>query len=162
MGEHFNGHIRIGGQLKEDDLEEFIDLLNEEGLWYDWVKSERDDEITEEGLRKDATEKQPLHLFDDQASWGQFERLEKWLDTKGMPWIRYSDSHYEVDAEVMVSTPEEKFSLPTNNDGDPMVPMYEVKNAIAALKEGRLHDALDMLAKCVVDIPDLPPFEIVP
>ncbi len=161
MGEHFNGHIRIGGQLKEADLEEFIDILNDDGLWYDWVKNDNE-EITEEGLRSDAKDKEPLHLFDDQASWGQFERLEKWLDMKGMPWVRYSDGHYECDPEVVVSTPEEKFSLPTNSSGDAMVPMYEVQNAIQALKEGRLHDALDMLAKCVVEIPALPPFEIVP
>ena len=159
MGERFNASIRIGGALKEEDLEEFVEVLNDEGVGFDWV---RDSDITEDDIRACLKDKEPLAFYDSEAAWGQFERLEKWLDEKKLPWIRKSDGYGEYTPEMVISMGENKFSLPTNTDGDPVVPMDEVEDALRMLREGRLTDALDRLKGCVKDIPELPPFEITP
>jgi hypothetical protein len=46
-----------------------------------------------------------LRLYDDQASWGEFDDLESFLQNHDIPFCRYTEGKYEYDAEVVAFHP---------------------------------------------------------
>ncbi|MBT2289545.1 hypothetical protein J7E73_10445 [Paenibacillus albidus] len=67
---------------------------------------------------------------DEMANYGSFEELETLLKQKGVPFDRYSSSSYDYPAEKVYFRPNTEnceVSLSLDSDGDPYIPVPELK-----------------------------------
>lgn len=159
MSEHSAARIEIGGQLPRNKLKPFIYELNYVGVGFDWGSVET---MTVELLRQwVGDDKEPLVLMNDNATFGRFESLEKWLDLNKMSYLVYSESSYSYGSSINGVVDGVKFAVGADHDNDPVVEMTVVTEAYAALKEGRIFDAYEILGEAAKTVPDVPPFEIV-
>jgi len=75
-----------------------------------------------------------LCLYDDQARWGEFERLEQFLRQHGIAFDRLSDPKYECGAEMASFRPETGLvELPTDPQHRPIVLAEELEPVAMSL-----------------------------
>lgn len=92
--------IKIGGALKEEDVEEFVELISTLGFEYgDELGDEAEDAIRSHDGRSS------LDLFVNEQSGGIDEDLEGFCRMHGLSYCRGDDGHYAYSAEMVLWLP---------------------------------------------------------
>ena len=177
MSDYIAARIRIGGRIPATLLPEFCTVITQQHVSLDWGDAHFRPRSAEDLLeaRREEDGICLLWLYDDQARWGRFDALEQFLQTHGIPFSRRSDGKYEYDPEIVEYRPEHgSFSMLTNTDGEPVVPVSKLATVQTALEkaEGKptrsemidsIRVAQRLLRKLLPPaLPPLEPFEIEP
>ena len=137
MADRMAAEITIGGTIPASLVPQLCRTIIEEGVSHAWgdaplCPQSADDlvEILSDGL---------LWLCDDQATGGQFDALERWLEEHHVPFDRKSDGKYEYDAEMVLYRPHlpELLCFITDASGEPVVPASKLKPVDEALSRAR-------------------------
>jgi len=148
MSDRYYAGIRIGSSLPREHLDRICALLETDG----------DDEET----LLQRVEGGCLHHEDSQAAGGEFGELEEACRELGLAYVRESDGCWEILPQVAFWRPgmAEPQAVIADNDGNPLAPMEALAEARELLRTGRAAEALALLEKTTVDVPELPPFQI--
>jgi hypothetical protein len=143
VSDYMAGEIWIGGRLSEALVPKLCEAICAEAVALDWGDGAFGPETAEELLAalQDDRGAPLLHLYDDQARYGQFKALESFLEDQKIQFTRRFDARYEFDAELVEYRPEIGLvCYPTNNCGEPFVTLSTLA-AIAAAVDETLTDA---------------------
>mgnify|MGYP001568024145 CR=1 FL=1 len=163
MSSRFCASIRIGGQIERSKVEPLLKELREAALSLEWGDAPFLPQNADELMagRKD----KHLWLCDEQADYGEFPELEAACRKLGLAYCRHSEASFDCDAELADWRPGMKEPLVRTgsniNSHDSYVPIEAVRKAAALLEAGQPDSALHALRRLCLDIPALPPLEIV-
>jgi hypothetical protein len=179
MSEPIAAELRIGGQIRRDLVSGLCKAIAEQGVSLEWGDAYfgpgSAEELSEGCQDRDGV--LLLCLCDDQANYGEFGILEKFLVDAGISFRRHSDAKHEFDAEVVEFRPGiGRVEFPSNNNGEGLVPLATLTRIGAAVDnaadtaEGQA--ALELLRRIrnlqhlvhesmPTNVPALEPFEIV-
>lgn len=118
MSDSIPAEIYIGGALKPEAVEEFLEAINADAPGLDYDGSVEFDDL--ESLRQALDDDGQLHFMDNQARNGVFEHIEDFCTTHGLFFQRHSDAKFEYDAQWVVLAPgmkESKWYPATQNGG---------------------------------------------
>jgi hypothetical protein len=176
MSDRFPGEIMIGGKLPAKLLEAFLGVVSSSGAKVGGYEGAPFDATSADGLLEVLDENRHLFLVDDEARYGQFEKLEAFCVQHGIPFDRHSSARYEFDAEKVMFRPGMKrpLEVPSNDDGDVLLNVETIRPvakevarlATAKMTADRLLAAVAKVSKRLnsllpPDIKPLPPLEIV-
>ena len=91
MADRYYAWIKIGGRLKAEDVDRFVEAVN----------NETEDQVTSADLNGQSF----LEAYADEANCGQFWELEALCVDLGLTFIRYSSSHYDKAEEFFINNP---------------------------------------------------------
>jgi hypothetical protein len=178
MSDNFPGTISIGGFIPRALIPELLEVIQGEGLAYDYDESPPKTEENLLEIARDPNNHGYLVLKNSEARYGYFEDLEEFLISHHIPFHRHSDGYGEWDAEIVEYRPEFEatrlFSAYQMDESKPLVPSETIQRLIAPLKAFmenpgqagamlplQVADLIKGLEECCgVDIPPLPPFRI--
>lgn len=182
MCERIAAHIQIGGKVRRSVAEELCSVIATERVSLEWGGAQFSPGSIKELLaaRHDNGDGLlTLELYDDEASWGEFDDLEEFLREQKIPFIRYTEGKYEFDPEVVAFHPScGLVSWLTNHSHNATVETSTVKpiadslaRILAGLGNGKLEAARlqvklqrlhGKLRKCLPpDVPALETFEVI-
>ncbi len=101
MADYMAAHIKIGGKLQRSKLQEFLSLIQDLSA-EDYWSSPADQEYLQECM----DDKKPIGLYDDEASYGQFEELERFCVENNLTFRRQSSPKYEYDGQIRYFSPD--------------------------------------------------------
>lgn len=165
MADRMPAQIWIGGKLPRSLLEDFP----ARGLATNWDGS-RLAHLTEESLLRVRDEDGLLTFCDEDAWWGEFEELERWLMEHKMPFRRQSDGKYEYLPEIVEFRPdlghEGYHQTICSDDGEPLLYSSYILPIVKEMEKTddpvRLRALVEQLrTRMPPEFPPLPPFEIV-
>ncbi len=136
MADYIAAEIRIGGQIRQDLVPGLCKAIREECVSLDWGDACFVPDSAAEliGGCQDHNGVRLLSLCDDQASYGQFETLEKFLIEAGICFQRHSDAKYEFDAEIIEFRPGlGQVAFGSNNNGEFLVPLEKLTCVATAI-----------------------------
>jgi hypothetical protein len=141
MADYFPGEIHIGGPIPRRLLKRLIAAIVAEGLS---LTNYGDPAATPSTLQKALEAGEIVHLYDDQATYGQFEGLENFLARHRIHFNRHSDSRYEFSAEnVYCRGGKRPIVLFATEEGCPLLSCDEVT---AILDNASLDDTAKLRA----------------
>lgn len=164
MSDRIPALIEIGGPIPRALVPKLLRRIKAEGLRWNWceepVAASTPEELLTELKRHDS---EVLSIGDDQAAWGEFE-LEDFLMEHNITFDRRSDAKYEYDGLLVRFRPGMKEPAETlaTQDGDPTIPLDELRPIQELLRHGQHQQALAALDTLLDAIPHLPPLSIVP
>jgi hypothetical protein len=138
MSDYVAARIRIGGRIPVTLVPELCTVITGQHASLEWGDARFRPNSAEDLLeaRREEDGVRLLWLYDDQARWGRFDNLEQFLQTHGIPFSRRSDGKYEYDPEIVEYRPEYgSFSMLTNRDGEPVVPVSKLATVESALEK---------------------------
>lgn len=139
MADYMAAEILIGGRIPANIVPELCQAIRQErlGLDYDRACFEPDSASDlVEACRADSHGALVLKLSDDQARWGEFEQLERFLQQNGIAYTRRSEGKYDCDPEQVEFRPRQSVVvIPTNSAGKPMVRARELEPVQAQLQQ---------------------------
>lgn len=125
MSDYMAAEIHIGGKVPRSVAQALCQVLNESGASLEWGDRPFHPQSTDDLLSArwgDTGGPLLLRLYDDQARWGEFDTLERFLREHDIPYCRWSDGKYECDPEVQAFHPDcGLVSWLTNHERHPMV-----------------------------------------
>ena len=138
MSEHMPACIRIGGKLDQAIVPRLCQVIDQEQVSLefgdDCFAPETADDLLAARIEDGGA--LVLQLCDDQAHWGWFESLERFLQQNGISFDRQTDAKYEYGACHAQFRPGRGTRvLPSDSQGRPVV-------EIAALRPAALRLAL--------------------
>lgn len=172
MSDRGYGYIKIGGVIREEDVEELCGLISNQGadLGFDEFDKERDDleELYDRGI---LTPKTLAHLIkiaevnnglitlsDTQACGGCFESLEHFCVKKNIDFNRHSDQMEQCSAqEVYFRLEQGLIEVDSNNDGTHLIHEDIVTRAIDFLEKNEPAKARELLESAVTRVPEIRP-----
>ncbi len=178
MSERMAAQIWIGGRLSANQVDELCGVIATEGVSLDWGDSQFCPSNPQDLLqaRDEHDDSQVLRLCDDQASWGEFNDLESFLQEHAIPYTRQSEAGGGYNGEVVeYRPPADPVCIPVDANGSPTVDVEAMRRVAKALDVAlqrldagevckavlRLKRARQSLCKRLPpDIPPLPSFEI--
>jgi hypothetical protein len=179
MSEPIAAEIRIGGKIRQAVVPGLCKAIREECLSFDWGDTHFVPNSAEE-LINACDERDGVRLLclcDDQASYGQFSIVEKYLVEAGICYRRHSDAKYEFDAQIVEFRPGlGQVVFASNNNGELLVPLEKltcIATAIdTATETAEGQTALELLRRLrnlqqlahesrLIVVPPLEAFEIV-
>jgi len=146
MSDHYPAEIRIGGPIPQIVLTKLIRAVVDEGVSLEGYGGPDADA---EDLRKAFQEGTVVHLYADQARYGQFDSLEAFLVKHRLHFDRQSEAFCEYNAEVVsYRGGEEAIALPADQSGHVMLRWEEV---VGILDDNLLKDRakLDAIRRLV-------------
>jgi len=148
MSDRYYASIRIGGDLPRSQVAGFCRLL---GL----------DHESDVALLQHIEDGRLVHC-DDQAAWGEFCELESACRDLDLPYVRRSEGYWDCPPQAVFWQPgmEGPESTVTDSDGNPLVSMDTLCEVRAALRSGRMAEALALLDETIIVVPETPPFRI--
>jgi hypothetical protein len=161
MSERLKAWIAIGGDVPQALVPELCKVITEEEPSQEWGGDTFEPEDAED-LEDAVDGAGHLYLCHDEAPWGEFVDLEKFLRQHGISYDRHSAAKYEYDAQLEQFRPG--LGILTDlatEDGRPLVERDEVEKIRDALRAGKYEEALELAEKLCPDVPDLLPFQIV-
>jgi hypothetical protein len=180
MSDRIPAEIWIGGKIAASLVPALCDAIVDEGVSLEWgdarfCPTSAGDLV--DALDQDADGGPLLWLCDDEASCGEFDVLEKFLEEHGIPFTRQSDGRYEYEPErIEFRSGMEKVWLATDRSGESVVPAALLTNFEAVLtkvlqlaQSGHFKRATNSLEAAMKklrrdlppSVPPLEPFEIV-
>lgn len=178
MSDQFPGTISIGGFIPRALIPELLEVIQGEGLAYDYDESPPKTEENLLEIARDPNNHGYLVLKNTDAYYGHFGDLEGFLISHQIPFHRHSDGYGEYDAEIEEYRPErggpDYFHSRQTDGSTPLVDSESILKLIAPLKAFmenpgqagamlplQVADLIKGLEECCgVDIPPLPPFRI--
>lgn len=160
MSERMSAWIAIGGSVPRALVPELCGAISQQQLSRDWgddiFEPEDEDDLTDA-----LNHKGYLFLCDDEARWGQFDELEKFLRQHGIAYDRHSSAKYEYDAQLDQFRPGLGILNDlASEDGRPLVDREEVEKIRDALRAGKVEEALALAEELCPEISELPPFQL--
>ena len=133
MAERMAAEITIGGTIPASLVPQFCRTIIEEGVSHAWGDAPFRPLSAADLL--DTLSDGLLWLCDHQASWGQFDALERLLQEHNVPFDRKSGGKYEYDAEMVHYRPHlpELLCVITDANGEPVVVADNLKPVDEAL-----------------------------
>ena len=181
MCDHISAEIWIGGNIPEGIVPAFCTAITDDGVALEWGESSFPPKTAGDlktSLRENDKHVRLLWLCDDQASWGQFENLERFLREHQIPFTRRTEGRYEYDPEIVEYRPVYgAITLAANHAGQPTVvaadlePVEHLLDAAIKLAEtdsganivSLMQTALTLLREQLPrPLPPLEPFSIEP
>ena len=163
MSSRFCASIRIGGQIKRSNVEPLLKEIRAAALSLEWGDAPFMPQNADELLQ--ACGGSWLSLCDEQANYGEFPELEAACRKLGLSYSRHGEASFDCDSELADWRPGMKEPLVRTgsniNSHDSYVQVDAVRKAVALLEAGQADKALGALRKLCVDVPELPPLEIV-
>ena len=161
MADRMTAEIAIGGPVPAALVAELIQAIQLENIGLTCDEATIDLEDADDLLR--AAQGGPLRLLDHEVPGGEFDLLEAFLVHYGIPFDRWSDGIYEYDPELVRFRPGQDVRVSfTLKNKEPVVEQRQLAPALKALKDGKLGEAIEVLADVLgPDIPDLEPLLIV-
>ena len=178
MSEPIPAEIRIGGQIRQDVVSGLCKAISEQGVSLEWGDACFRPGSTEDLLEgcQDRDGVRLLCLCDDQANYGEFGILEKFLVGAGICFRRHSDAKYAFDSELIEFRPAiGRVEFPSNNNGEHLVPLGKLSQIAAAVDKATntadRQAALELLRRLrnlqqlvhenmPIQVPPLEPFDI--
>ncbi len=137
MSEHLPAEIKIGGKVRRSTAEALCEVIAGEGVALDWGEARFRPQTVEELLAArsdDGNDVTLLRLCDDQATWGEFDDLERFLRDNDVAYIRHSDGKYDLDPEDAAFHPDTGLvQWLTDHNRNPVVSASELKPIVGAL-----------------------------
>jgi hypothetical protein len=182
MADRMAADIEIGGKVRRSVAEALCKVINESGTSLEWGGGCFQPETINDLLAArcdDGDNPRVLKLFDDQARWGEFEELEKFLREHEITYCRHSEGKYEFTPEaagylpqlgpVVWLTDHERWPILLASEVRPVetqlarvVRSMERGKATMATLTRRIKTSLKLLrAALPPDVPALESFEIV-
>lgn len=150
MSDHMAAEIHIGGKVRRSVVQSLCAAITASGASLEWGGCQCRLNTPDELLRArsgDTGKPLLLKLYDDQARWGEFAELEKFLREHNIAYCRWSDGKYEYDAEADAFQPEcGQLWWLTNHCRQPIVVAAEL-----APIEAKLTGLLEVLQRGKVD-----------
>ena len=177
MSDHIAAYIRIGGTVPKRLVEPLCRVITQEQLALDWGEAHFSPSSGQELLevRTNVYGADVLQLYDDDARWGEFADLEKFLIEHGIGFDRFHEAKFDINARLTQFRPGSgRHDFNTTVEGHVVVPLQDVHYLRDDLhkvqqclqkqqvSQGRqqLQAALDSLARRVHDpAPPLPSLE---
>jgi hypothetical protein len=153
MADHFPGEIHVGGPIPRTVLQKLIRAIVDEGAS---LESYGGPDADAEDLRKAFQEGAIVHLYADQARYGMFAVLERFLVDHRIPFDRFSEAFCEYNAEVVrYRGGKEAIVLPADQNGNVLLNREEVAAVLedASLEAPAKVDAI----RCLVNPPQAEP-----
>ena len=179
MSDRMAGEIRVGGKISLAVVPQLCDAITREGVSTEWGGGHFRPATTEEllaAVQPHSDQVPLLCLYDDDAAWGEFASLERFLEEHQIAFTRFSEGKYEYEPEMVAYRPSSgRIELLTNGNREPVIAPCELaavekelsriverarsntRGIATAVRKARdlLHDALPP------SVPALEPFEIV-
>lgn len=145
MPDRYWACIKIGGGLPECEVQSFCEIAD--------IRPEDITKHIEDGL---------FVLEGSQQPYGEFPELEDFCEQHDLPYIRQSDGGYEWPPEKSFWTPETRKieTVLLDSYGEMQVPMKVLRSLRESLDSERIDEVNDLLDRYIVDLPELPAFEI--
>ena len=163
MSSRYAAWIRIGGTVERANAEPLLKAVREARAKRDWLAAPFEPSTVDELL--EAREDGWLCLRDEEARYGEFEDIERACRELGLSFCRHTEAWCEEDALLVDWRPgmEEPLVRTGSNDNSDIALVREepVGKALAALEAGEASEAIRILKGLCLQVPDLPPFEIV-
>jgi hypothetical protein len=140
-----------------------LTAIRDEGVKLDWHDPLFEPTAADEllGARTDGW----LWLCDEEARYGEFERIERACRALGLFFRRHCEAWCGEDALLLDWRPGMAEPLVRTGSSDhsdtALVPEDEVRKALAALEAGDAAEAICTLKALCPPVPELPPFEVV-
>ncbi len=182
MSEKLAAEINIGGKVRRPVAEVLRDVIAAERVSLEWGDVPFEPKTVDDLLAArvdNGSGLLTLRLYDDQASWGEFDSLERFLQEHKIPFVRHTEGKYDYDPEVVAFHPACGLVQElTDHNRHPTVQIAAVKpiahklaTILADMRSGdvdtvklqrklqRLHGKL---CKCLpADVPDLETFAVI-
>lgn len=140
MSDQYWASITIGGEIKEEDLLDFVHALRHEFGNID--EGEVTDSASAVKWIEDQIKKWNGHLYQDdvEASYGMFDGLETWCQDHGVSYDRQSDSYGDYEGETAWWRPgmTEPESMVILNDGHPVLRKERLTEVLKIIRETTL------------------------
>ena len=179
MSDRIPAEIWIGGKIAASLVSGLCAAISDEGVSLEWgdarIRPTGVDDLTN-ALRENGLGTRVLWFCDDEASCGEFDVLESFLQEHEIPFTRHSSGRYEYDPVTVHFRPGHDLgTCSTNSAAQPVVEVEEitpVDNLLAAAIELRQHGSgvdcwsLVLIARQLLrerlkaDMPPLEPCEI--
>lgn len=164
MSDRFAGTIRIGGAIPPHAAPGLLEAIRAQGASLHWGGADFEPRHAKDLVK--AAARGVLVLVDDQATYGEFDRLEAFCAGAGIDFDRHSEAKYEYDAEVVKFRRGMKkpWTVASDQEEGEYVLRRPVDAARRLLGRGtvkHLREALRRLNRVLgPDLPDLTPFRI--
>jgi hypothetical protein len=177
MADRLSTEIWIGGDIPEQLVPELCELIRAENVALDWGACSFQPQTVAD-LLAPVPNGETLRLCDEQAAWGCFQELEKFLQQHRIAFRRRCEGRYECEPQLVEYRPGyELVELETNAGGYPvvlaldLVPVRHLLEAALETADGRpdsrtlslVETALKTLrAQLPRELPPLEPLRVVP
>jgi hypothetical protein len=178
MAERLAAQIWIGGKISADLVDELCGAIDTQGVSLEWggglFQPKTPQDLLQAHVEND--EAHTLWVCDDQASWGELNDLESFLEEHAIPYTRQSEGGGSYNGEIIEYRPETDLDcIPIDADGVPTTDVSVLRNvaealdaAIEQLDAGAVRKATSRLKaarktlseQLPPEIPPLPNFEI--
>jgi len=181
MSDRIPAEIWIGGKIAASLVPDLCAAIADEGVSLEWGGPRVDPTGADDLTAATKANHQGVSLLwfcDDEASCGEFDLLESFLQAHDVPFTRRTDGRYEYDPVKVEFRPgTEQVDLATDRSGETVVPASplialeaELTKALQLARSGdakrantTVRAALKKLRQVLPpSVPPLPPFEIVP
>ena len=153
MADRFPCEIEVGGEITKKQIKELAELMEAQGASLDWESGAPSEAEIEEAINEN-----DFSIKDSQARYGEMEDISSYLMFEKIPFIQCSDAYCEFDAVKTVFDGEVSMGLLGSQNGDSLVSMDILKEAIELLSTKRdIEATLSLLKKHYVvdEIPKL-------
>lgn len=168
MSDPIAAYIRVGGTIPKRLVESLCLAIAQEEASLDWGEAHFSPAGIEDLLenRRSVDDAYVLTLYDDNARWGEFAALEKFLIEHGVAFDRHHEAKFDVNARLTQFRPESgRYDFNTTVEGHVVVPLRDLhylrddlQQVRGRLQAGdsqgglqRLQEALESLARRVRD-----------
>lgn len=181
MSERLAAEVWIGGNIPESLVPDLCAAITDEGVALEWGEGSfapKTSEDLDTSLRENEKHEWLLWLCDDEASWGQFDDLERFLQEHRIPFTRRTAGNAAYDSEILEYRPNcGEITLAANVDGqltvvaaelEPVEHLLDAAIKLAELDTGAnflslMQTALKLLREQLPrPLPPLEPFSIEP
>ena len=109
MSERLAAEIQIGSKVRRRVAEVLCSVIAAERVSLEWGDVPFEPKTIDDLLAArfdNGDGLLTLRLYDDQASWGEFDSLESFLQEHKIPFVRYTEGKYDYDPEVVAFHPD--------------------------------------------------------
>jgi hypothetical protein len=170
MADYFPAQIRIGGAIPHTLTDQLAKVIAHAGVSWEWGGSDFSPQTACDLATGIAPQTKLLQLYDLQARYGWFEKLEGWLAEHDIPFDRQSDTRYEFDGQAVSFRPGiGTITYCATQDGGATVPAELLKPVRAFLREALTESSPEKVRAVLItldealgpEIPALLPFSII-
>ncbi len=182
MSEQLAADIQIGGKVRRRVAEVLCSVIAAERVSLEWGEVLFEPKTVDDLLAARVDNGDgllTLRLYDNEASWGEFDSLERFLQEHKIPFCRYTEGKYDYEPEVVAFHPACGLVQElTDHSRNPIVQTAAVKaiadklaKILAEMQRGevdaarlqrKLQRLYGKLCKCLpADVPALETFEVI-
>jgi hypothetical protein len=167
MSDRFFASMTIGGKLKKDNIEEFLETLQNQGA-YNKDESENTFRIKNiDDLEKFTNADGQIQIHDPEAAGGELFEVQSICIKLGLSYDHHNDAYYDCDAtNEFVRNGKELGYVASNGIGSNLIADWQLQKAFGEKLESIDTMTPEEIKSILMDmsrlsIPSLPKFEIV-